>query len=219
MTYKDYMVEKLNRNQRINRYLIINAAYTIFVFLLFMKNMAGRGIFLGIMVLLGLVLTPMIRKTLKTNQLKRESMLTSHGEEVILAKGDDYFGMVSTEKRGHALFLLFYLIIILVCLTFVYDVFEMSIPTIIIVDALHVFLLSPIFFILKEGLLQTAIFTRSSIIVRDAATIDLQSLFKYQFFELMDGKYFLEINSGERFQRFCLSKEAYKSVEHYIKNN
>lgn len=216
MTYKDYMVEKLKRNQRINRYLIINAAYTIFVLLLFMKSMAGRGLFLGIMLLLGLVLTPMIRKTLKTNQLKRESMLTSHGEEVILAKGDDYFGMVSTEKLGHVLFLLFYLIIVLVCLTFVYDVLEMSIPTIIIVDVLHVLLLSPIFFILKEGLLQTAIFTSTSIVIRDSATIDLESRFKYQFFELMDGKYILEINSGERFQRFCLDKTAYSKVVHLL---
>ncbi len=212
MTYQDYMNDKMNRNRRINHYLIINATFIIIVLVLFIDSMVERGFFLGVIGFLGLILTPMIRKSLKTNQLKRESMLTAHGEDVIIAKGDDYFGMVSTEKRGQALVLLIYLVIILVCLTFVYDVLEMSIPTIIIVDALHVLLLSPIFFILKEGLLQTAIFTSSSIIVRDAATIDLQSRFKYQFFELMDGKYILEINSGERFQRFCLDKDTYSKI-------
>jgi hypothetical protein len=206
------MNDKMNRNRRINHYLIINATFIIIVLVLFIDSMVERGFFLGVIGFLGLILTPMIRKSLKTNQLKRESMLTAHGEDVIIAKGDDYFGMVSTEKRGQALVLLIYLVIILVCLTFVYDVLEMSIPTIIIVDALHVLLLSPIFFILKEGLLQTAIFTSSSIIVRDAATIDLQSRFKYQFFELMDGKYILEINSGERFQRFCLDKDTYSKI-------
>ena len=212
MTYKDYMEDKLNRNQRINRYLIANAAFTIIVLVLFIDSMIGRGFFLGFIGFLGLIMTPMIRKSLKTNQLKRESMLIAHGEDVILAKGDDYFGMVSTEKKGHAVFLLIYLIIVLVCLTFVYDVLEMSMVTIIIVDALHVLLLSPIFFILKEGFLQTAIFTNSSIIIRDVATLDLQSRFKYQFFELMDGKYILEIISGERFKRFCIDKEAYFKI-------
>ncbi|OJV65139.1 MAG: hypothetical protein BGO41_00840 [Clostridiales bacterium 38-18] len=212
MTYRDYMIDKLKRNQRINKYLIANVALVIITLMVFMDSMVVRGIFIGVMAFTGWIVTLIILKTKKTNQQKREVMINAHGDDLILAKGDDYFGMISTDKKGRTLLLLVYLMIMLVCLTCVYDVLEMSVAAIVIVDALHVLLMSPILFILKEGLLQTAIFTSSSIIIRDVATIDLQKRFKFQFFELMDGKYILEINSGERFQRFCIDKEAFFNI-------
>lgn len=212
MTYRDYMTEKEKKNQRINRYLIINVTYIIMVVMIFMDSMFGRTLFIGILGVLGLILSPFILKSFKTNRLKRESMVADYGNEVILAKGDDYYGFVSTEKKGHAILLLVYLIILLICITIVYDALEMPAFAIIIADSLHVLLLSPIFFIMRKGLFQSAIFTPSKIIIRDAVVIEFNSPFKHQFFELINGKYILEINSGDRFQRFCLEAESHSKI-------
>ena len=212
MTYQGYMTDKIKKNQRLNRYFIVNATFAILVVLTFMEDRVERSLFFAIMGILGLIFTPLIRKSIKTNRYKRKSMVEEHGDEVILARGEDYFGFVSTEKIGPAVLLLFYLIVLLFCITMVYDVLEMPVFAIIIVDVLHVLLLSPIFFTLKKGLLQTVLFTSSKVIIRDAVVIDIDSQFKHQFFELIDGRYILEINSGERFQRFCLEAEAHSKI-------
>lgn len=212
MTYHDYMTQKLKKNQRINRLLIVNVTFALLVVMIFMDSMFGRTLFIGIMGVLGLILSPFVRKSFITNRLKRKSMVAEYGNEEILAKGDDYYGFFATEKKGHALLLLVYFIILLICITIVYDALEMPAFAIIIVDSLHVLLLSPIFYIMRNGLFQSAIFTPSKIIIRDAVVIELNSPFKHQFFELVNGKYILEINSGDRFQRFCLEDEAHSKI-------
>ena len=212
MTYRDYMTDKVNKNHRINRYLIVNVTFAFLVVMIFMDSMVGRTLFIGITGVLGLILSPFIRKSFITNRLKRKFMVAEYGNEEILAKGDDYYGFFTTEKKWHALLLLVYLIILLICITIVYDALEMSAFAIIIVDALHVLFLSPIFYIMRHGLFQSAIFTSSKIIIRDAVVIEFNSPFKHQFFELVNGKYILEINSGERFQRFCLEAEAHSKI-------
>lgn len=220
MTYRTLYEDRKKNIDRLLRFTTYNLVVFAVTMILLVEGWVTKGIVLGVGLGFVALLLCIIKAGAKERVRLKSEVLETHGNDEIIAVADEYFGFVSSEKWGHTLLLLFYLAIVLLVFSLVYKSLGISDILLIVVDVLHLLLMAPMLKGMHHHMFSNAIFTNGNLILNFTATIDLKRHMKIQVMEQIKGGYIMEINTGDRFTRLCMS-ELVGSVflTHYNKIN